>query len=169
MNSLLFGHPVALAALVLGYVLLVAEMCVPGFGLPGILGTILSVLGVIVMQPTPLQALVVVVVYLALLCIALAICLHSAAKGRLSKSRLVLNEVATQSDASETNPLNYFIGKTGTVHTPLHPAGIADFDGVRLSVVSNGDFIERGTPVQVARVEGKRIVVARINPENNHY
>lgn len=168
MGILLLGHPIALAALVLGYVLLVAEMCVPGFGLPGILGTVLSVLGVIALQPTPLQALIVVVAYVALLCVALAVCLHSAARGRFSKSRLVLNEVATQADASETNDLNYFIGRTGTAHTPLRPAGIADFDGVRLSVVSNGDFIERDAPVRVARVEGKRIVVVRIEPETKH-
>ena len=59
----------------------------------------------------------------------------------------------------------YFIGKTGTAHTPLRPAGIAELDGVRLSVVSTGDFIESGAPVRVIRVEGKRIVVGRIESE----
>lgn len=165
MGSLLFAHPIAIVALVLGYVLLVVEMCIPGFGVPGVLGLILAVLGVITLQPTPQQALIVVVVYVALLCVALAICLRSAAKGRLSKSRLVLNEVSTQPGDAETNDLCYFIGKTGTAHTPLRPAGIAELDGVRLSVVSTGDFIESGAPVRVIRVEGKRIVVGRIESE----
>lgn len=160
--DLILAHPVALAALILGYALLVVEMCIPGFGLPGILGAILAVLGVVTLRPSPLQMLIVVVVYVALLGVALAICLRSAAKGRLSKSRLVLNEVATQAERPEDNDLNYFIGKTGAAHTPLRPAGIAEFDGVRLSVVSEGDFIEAGAPVRVERVQGKRIVVARI-------
>ena len=159
MIDLLFGHPIALVALVVGYVLLVVEMCIPGFGVPGIAGVILAVLGVITMQPTPLQALVLVVVYVALLCIALAFCLRSAAKGRLSKSRLVLNEVATKSETPESSELAYFIGKTGAAHTPLRPAGIAEFDGVKLNVVSEGDFIDKDTPVRVSRVEGKRIIV----------
>ena len=159
MAELLLGHPIALIALIVGYILLVVEMCIPGFGAPGILGTILAVLGIVTMQPSPMQALIVVVVYVALLCIALAICLRSAAKGRLSKSKLVLNEVAVQSDANE---LSYFVGKLGSAHTPLRPAGIAEFDGVKLNVVSEGDFIEKGAPLRVDRVEGKRIIVAQI-------
>lgn len=162
MIDLLFGHPIALVALVVGYVLLVVEMCVPGFGVPGISGIVLAVLGIITMQPTPVQALIVVVSYVLLLCIALAICLRSAAKGRFSKSRLVLNEVATKSDASGSSELDYFIGKTGTAHTMLRPAGIAEFDGVKLSVVTEGDFIEKDAPVRVSRVEGKRIIVSVI-------
>ena len=160
MISLLLGHPLALIALIAGYVLLVVEMCVPGFGAPGILGTILSVLGLIAMQPTPVEGLMIVVVYVLLLLIALMICMRSVAKGRLSKSRLILNEVATQADSAETNDLNYFVGKTGAAHTPLRPAGIADLDGVRLNVVTEGDYIESGTPVRVVRVDGNRIVVA---------
>ncbi len=162
MLDLLFGHPIALIALVVGYVLLVVEMCIPGFGVPGIAGIILAVLGIITMQPTPLQALIVVVVYVLLLCIALAICLRSAAKGRFSKSRLVLNEVATKAETQERSELAYFIGKTGVAHTMLRPAGIAEFDGVKLSVVSEGDFIEKDTAVRVERVEGKRIIVAAL-------
>lgn len=161
MGSLLLMHPVALVALILGYVLLVVEMCIPGFGVPGLLGIALSVLGVITLQPTPLQALIVVVVFVMLLCVALAVCLRSASRGLFSKSRLVLNEVSAPSSDPEDNDLNYFIGKCGVAHTPLRPAGIAEFDGVRLSVVSDGDFIESGAPVRVDRVVGKRIVVAR--------
>ena len=159
MIDLLFGHPIALVALVVGYVLLVVEMCIPGFGVPGITGIILAVLGIITMQPTPVQALIVVVVYVVLLCIALAICLRSAAKGRLSKSRLVLNEVATKAETSESSELAYFIGRTGTAHTPLRPAGIAEFDGVRLNVVSEGEFVQAGVAVQIVRVDGGRILV----------
>lgn len=160
MIDLLFGHPIALIALVVGYVLLVVEMCIPGFGVPGISGVILAVLGIITMQPSPMQALIVVVVYVALLCIALAICLRSAAKGRFSKSRLVLNEVATKSETAENSELAYFIGRKGVTHTMLRPAGIAEFDGVKLSVISEGDFIEKDTPLQVMRVEGKKIIVS---------
>ena len=163
LGSLFLNHPVGLIAMAVGYVLLVVEMCIPGFGVPGTLGTVLAVLGLIVLRPTALQALVIVVIYVALLCVALGICLRSAAKGRISRSRLVLNEVSAPSGALEDSDLNYFVGKTGTAHTPLRPAGIAELDGVRLSVVSDGDFIKAGTPVRVDRVEGRRIVVTRIS------
>ena len=157
MGSFILSHPLALIALTVGYVLLVIEMCIPGFGVPGILGAALAVLGLFVMRPTPPQALALVIVYVLLLMIALVIVLRSVARGRLSKSRLVLNAVATQSDGGD---LEQYIGKTGAAHTPLRPAGIADLNGVRLNVVTEGDFIEQGTPVRVVRVSGNRVVVA---------
>ena len=165
MGSLILSHPLGLIAMIAGYVLLVVEMCIPGFGVPGIAGTVLAILGLVVLQPTALQALIIVVIYVALLCVALAICMHSVSRGRLSKSRFVLNDVSTHADAPETNDLSYFIGRSGTARSALRPAGIADFDGVRLNVVSEGDFIEQGAFVRVDRVEGKRIVVSQLKNE----
>jgi membrane-bound serine protease (ClpP class) len=54
-----------------------------------------------------------------------------------------------------------WLGKSGTAHTPLRPAGIAVFDGERVDVVSDGEFIDAGTPIVVIRVDGNRIVVRR--------
>lgn len=156
MFDFLFAHPAALAALALGYVLLVFEFCIPGFGVPGIMGSILAVLGIITLQPTPMQALIVVAVYVALLALALGVCLRSAAKGRISKSRLVLkNEPRAEKPASAD-----LTGRTGTACTALRPSGIAEIDGARINVVTEGDFIESGAQIRVTRSEGNRIVVA---------
>ena len=168
MLHLLLSNPIALAALIAGYVLLVIEMCVPGFGVPGILGTALAVLGLFLIQPTLMQALILVIIYVALLLIALAICLRSVAHGRLSKSRLVLKAVATRADSGDSGDPGHLIGKTGVAHTPLRPAGIAELDGVRLNVVTEGDFIEKGTPVRVVRASGNRIVVAVDKMDTDH-
>ena len=43
--------------------------------------------------------------------------------------------------------------------TLLRPSGTAEFDGVRLPVVSDGEFVSPGTAVQVVTVQGNRIVV----------
>ena len=59
-------------------------------------------------------------------------------------------------------------GRTGTALSPLRPAGIADFDGSRVDVVSDGSFIEAGTLIEVIRVEGNRIVVRRPLPHQEH-
>ena len=157
MIRLLLSHPLALIALTVGYVLLVIEMCIPGFGAPGITGAALAVVGLIVLQPTAMQALVLAMAYVVLLLIALVICLRSVSRGRLSKSRLVLNEVSTRTGGGD---LEKYIGKIGAAHTPLRPAGIAELDGVRLNVVTEGDYIERGATVRVVRVSGNRVVVA---------
>lgn len=54
-----------------------------------------------------------------------------------------------------------WLGRTGTAVSPLRPAGIAEIDGTRIDVVSDGDFIETGTAILVTRVDGNRIVVRR--------
>ena len=64
--------------------------------------------------------------------------------------------------AAGNNDLNYFIGREGVTHTDLRPAGIGEFDGVKLNVVSDGEFIAKDRPIRVQSVEGNRIVVREI-------
>ena len=153
----------AIILLVLGFALVVIEMYIPGFGAPGILGCILLVGGVIAARPTPLQALFMAVIIIALLCVALSVFVHSASRGRLARSNLVLKEVSTR--ANVENALHFFVGKEGVARTALRPAGIAEFDGVKLNVLTEGEFIDVGKRVSVSRVEGNRIVVAEIAGE----
>jgi membrane-bound serine protease (ClpP class) len=57
-----------------------------------------------------------------------------------------------------------WLGRAGRAVSPLRPAGIADIDGTRVDVVSDGGFIDAGTAIQVTRVDGNRIVVRRSEP-----
>ncbi len=52
-----------------------------------------------------------------------------------------------------------FLGQRGVAVTMLRPSGTAEFDGIRLPVVSDGEFVSPGTAVQVVTVQGSRIVV----------
>ena len=163
--SLLIQYLPSIVLLLVGFVLVVIEMYIPGFGVPGIAGILMLGGGVYFAHPSPLGAVIMVLIIVALLCIALSICLHSAASGRLSKSRFVLHDVATKAETAETADMNYFVGRTGETRTVLRPAGMAEFDGVKLNVVSDGEYIAAGAKVIVARVEGNRIVV-RENKNN---
>jgi membrane-bound serine protease (ClpP class) len=64
--------------------------------------------------------------------------------------------------AAESDRL--WVGRAGTALSPLRPAGIAEIDGSRLDVVSDGDFIDAGSAIEVTRVDGNRIVVRRSAP-----
>jgi membrane-bound serine protease (ClpP class) len=52
-----------------------------------------------------------------------------------------------------------FLGHIGVAATLLRPSGTAEIEGIRLPVVSEGEFIAPGTPVQVVMVQGNRVVV----------
>jgi membrane-bound serine protease (ClpP class) len=70
-----------------------------------------------------------------------------------------LGSVAGYASAPESD--RRWVGKSGTTVTPLRPAGIADFEGERVDVVSQGDYVEGGAPIEVVHVDGNRIVVRR--------
>jgi membrane-bound serine protease (ClpP class) len=51
---------------------------------------------------------------------------------------------------------------TGTALTQLRPSGVAQINGQRVDVVTEGGLIERGTAVKVVAIEGARIVVRAV-------
>ncbi|MFW5933234.1 MAG: NfeD family protein, partial [Actinomycetota bacterium] len=52
-------------------------------------------------------------------------------------------------------------GARGVAASDLHPAGIADFNGYRVDVVTTGDYLDKGEAVEVVRAERYRRVVRR--------
>mgnify|MGYP005764334451 FL=1 len=152
---------------ILGFLLVIVEMFNPGFGVPGALGIVFLIVGVIDTAETVEQGILMGVVILAILAVMLTIVLYSASKGRLSKKLILKDATDRQSGFSGTEDMKYLLGKSGKTVTPLRPAGCADLDGVRLDVVTRGEFIEKDVPVTVIEVEGNRIVVEPAKqPEN---
>jgi len=148
-----------------GTALLVIEVFMPGFGIAGISGIVLECVGIVLMlvQHGPLAALGLTILVLALIGIVISITLRSATKGRLSKTPLILNKAETAADGynAANKDMEVFIGKEGVVVTTLRPAGMAEIEGVRLNVVSDAEFIPKGTRVRVTQVDGIRIIVRK--------
>jgi len=148
-----------LVILIIGLILLIIEMFTPGFGVSGGTGLVLLVVGILITAKTPFEALVMIIILLAILGVALTLILNSAARGRLSKT-LILNEsLNRESGFSGTEDLDYFIGKEGIAITVLRPSGTAEFNGVKLDVVTDGGYIPKGSAVKIIQVAGRRIVV----------
>jgi membrane-bound serine protease (ClpP class) len=54
--------------------------------------------------------------------------------------------------------------QVGVAYTTLRPSGTAVINGQRVDVVTEGPFLERGTPLKVVGIEGMRVVV-RAQPQ----
>ncbi len=146
--------------LIVGFFLVVVEMYVPGFGVPGISGLLcLGVSIYFLADGSVVAGLIMMLVVAALLSVALFISIRTAsrARGRMAKAGLILKEVSVPEEAGDD--LAYYVGKQGTARTILRPAGVGEFDGVRLNVYTDGEFIGEGAPIEVTRVEGNRIFV----------
>jgi len=55
------------------------------------------------------------------------------------------------------------IGRIGVAVTDLHPGGTVSLDDERLDVVTEGDYVKRGTNVRVVRSDGYRLVVKALD------
>jgi len=55
------------------------------------------------------------------------------------------------------------IGQIGTAESDLHPSGWVIIEDQRVFVVSEGEFLDKGTAVKILSVDGNRVVVRKLN------
>ena len=154
-----------------GVILLAIELFVtPGFGVIGVLGLAallgglgLSLVGTGATWGVILTAIGRVAVSLLLAIGASLVLLRFLPRLPIGR-RLVLETELTAREgfASAPETDRAWLGKRGTTASTLRPAGIADIEGERVDVVSDGEFIDPGEPITVVRVDGNRIVVRQL-------
>jgi len=186
--SFLAGRPEWLPVLlfVIGGVLLAVELLVtPGFGVMGSAGMLFVLASIILALPPSYtepgsgggvdwDALAhslattagVIVVF-----IATALALARFLPQMPLLKRLVLAETlgsdGSSRAAAASQEKTTRVGETGRTTTLLRPAGKARIADRLVDVVTEGEFLDAGTPVRVAKVRGNRIVVVPA-PEGTH-
>jgi membrane-bound serine protease (ClpP class) len=151
-----------------GLVLLAVELfLIPGFGITGILGILgliagltLSLVGAGATAEIVVSAITRVAVSLLVALAASVVLLRFLPKLPFGRQLILHTGLGADTGyASAPESDRQWLGTQGTAVSPLRPAGIADIDGKRVDVVSQGEWIDAGTPITVIRVDGNRIVV----------
>lgn len=154
----------------LGLLLLAIELFVtPGFGLTGILGILALIVGLTLSLVGAGATAAIVIGAVARVAVSLLVALIASVLllrfvPRLPFGRQLILHTGLAADtgyASAPERDRQWLGKRGTALSPLRPAGIATIDGERVDVVSQGEWIDAGTPIDVVNVDGNRIVVRR--------
>ncbi len=149
--------------LAVGFVLLIIELFTPGFGVSGGAGLVCLIASIVMQFAWGKRRVSYYLLAIVLLLIILMLFwfIRSMQRGRLSKSFLVLDESISGNSTPDVASANEeLIGKIGFAITPLRPAGIAEIDGKRLDVMTDGTFINQGSAVVVKRAEGMHILVS---------
>lgn len=146
--------------LVFGTALFAIEMFIPGFGFFGCAGIISYIIAIIVTAKDFVQVLSMIVLLLAILAIMTTICLILISKGKIPAKLILKDSIDEVSIGSKNNSdMNMYLGMTGIAVSTLRPSGICEFDGVRLDVITEGEFIAGGTNVVVSKIDEGHIVV----------
>jgi membrane-bound serine protease (ClpP class) len=147
-----------LVILVVGFVLIAAEVFVPGMIL-GILGTLCLIAGVAWSYVEYGAGTGTMVLAGVGILGTAAFLLYMKVFSRTFIGRGVINKGALANDPDPVRPA--LLGHSGTALTVLRPAGTAKIEGRRVDVIAEGNFIEAGAPITVVRVEGNRVTVRR--------
>lgn len=152
---------ISVVLILLGISLLIAEIFIPSFGVTGVLGIISIISGIVMTAETVNQGIVMFLIILVVVLILMFIAYRFVASRR---SPLILKDTLNEEQTNED--LKFFVGKEGVALTILRPAGKGDFDGVRLDVMTEGDFIKKDTNIVVSSIEGKKIFVKKTHKED---
>ena len=143
----------------------------PGFGVAGVLG-VCFLLGAVVLAmlgatPTGGDISTALVVLGASLVITASVFFawlrHLPSSHRFAG--LFLKQQTHRAEGYISAPQrDELIGRDGVALTDLRPAGVAEVDGERIDVVSEGDFVMAGATVTVVHAEGYRHVVRPARP-----
>ncbi len=162
-------------AFVIGLILLVVEFFViPGFGVFGVAGIVLT-LGGLVLGMLPNEALdfkwvpssqlfsaLLTVILAALAAVGLVFWLTPKVNEWGAFKHLTL---ATTQDRSQGYTASVYseslVGKIGTVHSRLRPSGKVELDGEIFDAYSRGDFLEKGQAIEVISTEGTSLRVKK--------
>ncbi len=155
----------------IGLALLAVEIFVtPGFGIAGVLGIVALVVGLglsLVGEGATAGAVLASLGRVAIslvLAVALGAAIFFVLPRMLPRVPFARGIVLTAGLPGEVvvappEPPRSLVGARGTAATPLRPAGAAWIDGERVDVVTDGEFVASGVPIEVIKHEGNRVVV----------
>jgi membrane-bound serine protease (ClpP class) len=162
MDSLLLAY----ILIGIGLLLLVAEMFIPSWGLFFVLAIAALVGGVwIIFTEDSSTGWVTLVGLVVLVPIVGGVAFHYWPKTPWGRRMLMSGpeEDATVATMPVNLALEQLRGRTGRAVSALRPAGVADFDGRRVDVLTEGMMVEAGTWVRCIDVRAGRVVVRAID------
>ncbi len=155
--------PFCLLALALG--LLMLEFIVPSFGQITLLSITAAVAGGLTAyrQSTDLFLAYIAVTFLGLP-VVLVLSIKAMKRSSLTLRGSSIPPPSDPGDVTRARSNIPAVGAEGSSETTLRPAGKARIGGRLVDVVSEGEFIEKGAPLRVVRLEGNWVVVREAGP-----
>lgn len=144
----------------LGIALLVAELFVPG-GVLGILGYLIVAYSTYNLLGATTEAAYLVGLVSVVVAVFFVWYINRLPETWIGKLFTLHLQSTKKKGYVSNDEATDLMHATGTAHSPLRPAGVAFIDGQYVDVVTEGDFIPAGTPIQVIRVVGGRTIVRR--------
>ena len=154
---------ISILLLITGFILVGIEMTMPGISFPGVAGIICLVASVFLIADSVVEGVLITIIILAILGMMLGVVLWMLSKGKLIKPIILEEEQNKEKGYLSFDDLAYLIGKEGVATTDLRPTGIGNFEGVPFDIISEGQYIVKGSPIVIYKVQGSKLIVREKN------
>ncbi len=147
--------------LIVGLILLVAEVFVPSGGLIGLLAIGLLIVSLGLAFATSMnRGLAFLVALLLLMPLTLAYTVYLWPKTPMAKWVFLKPPDLEEVDPEERNRKpEHLIGQFGRALTPLRPSGMVDFEGHKFDGLADEGMIPAGALVRAVQLRGRQLVV----------
>lgn len=155
-----FSNGLVIALAIVGLLGILWELhVVPGHGFPGVLGGLALLASIFLAFGIPFTMIAIqsIASSIVLTAILFAIFARYYPQNAWMRRLALVDEQGP--DYVTSRDFSSLRGLTGVAASYLRPAGVAQIDGNRVDVLTEGEFIAAGTPVRVTRVEGARVFV----------
>lgn len=152
----------SLALFVTGLILIVIEVVVPGFGLPGISGAILVIGGIVLATDSLAVAFLSLSIAIIITAVVTLFLVKLGFRSKILDAFRLTGQDSKQEEYRRSVSKEKYFKKKGVTLTELRPSGFIDIEGDRLDALSDEGFIPSGASIEVTRVEGVKIFVRRI-------
>lgn len=155
---------------IVGLGLIIAELFIPSFGIAGVLGIIGIAAGLFLALAGDFDKLTPDRLRETLLSLAVALIGFFVIAGIIFRFapgwpmvRRLVNQDVSGDITLMVEQQRLLLGKEGVATTILRPAGSAIFEGRKMDVVTEGEFISAGAPIRIIGISGNRTVVKQTN------
>ncbi|MBI9106340.1 MAG: hypothetical protein JEZ04_06295 [Spirochaetales bacterium] len=148
--------------LVIGIAIILLEFFIPSFGLIGLIGTA-SIVGSIVLafRVSSMAGSIFLIASLIIVPVLMMMFFKFFPRTFFGRKLILKRRFDSEDGFTSYSSEKYqeLQGRTGTAETDLRPSGMILVEGRKLSAVTSGEYIEKGNPIVVIKIEGSRIVI----------
>ena len=148
-----------IVVLLIGIILIGIEFYMPGFGVPGVSGTICAAVGIFLVGRNAAERVIAGVITIVIVAVMLVISIIVFNSKKVRSPLKLDTDLQGKNLFIEEKDMEYLIGKKGIAATDLRPSGKGEFDGVKLDITSTNSYIQKGTKLIIASIKNNRIIV----------
>lgn len=147
--------------LLVGFILIVVEMFIPGFGIFGISGIISIIVSIVLLSPNMYYATIFILCFIVFITIVFVFIVKNISNLKFGTKLFLGTKLKEEDGFLSSKENNSFIGQDMITDTVLRPSGKVIKDGVIYDAMSNGELIEKDEKVTVIGNKGYILIVQR--------